>query len=71
MHHLRSSIQYFNKWGWLNDRYRMTINRSLARNYFFTPPLDLVMPGKQTAMLNTMYVVKGEKVQSEELETTV
>ena len=30
--HLDSTIKYFNKWGWLNDRTRNTINRSL-RNH--------------------------------------
>jgi GT2 family glycosyltransferase len=29
-YHLRSSIKYFNKWGWFMDRSRMTINKSLA-----------------------------------------
>jgi len=32
LHHLRSSVQYFNKWGWFNDRKRVVINRSLEDN---------------------------------------
>ncbi|HMH22008.1 MAG TPA: glycosyltransferase family 2 protein [Puia sp.] len=29
-YHLRSSIRYFNKWGWFDDKSRMHINRSLV-----------------------------------------
>jgi GT2 family glycosyltransferase len=28
-YHLRSSIQYFNKWGWFNDRKRALINQAV------------------------------------------
>ena len=28
-HHLSSSIKYFNKWGWFNDKRRTTINKSI------------------------------------------
>ena len=31
-YHLWSSIKYFNKWGWFDDKARMFINRSLIRN---------------------------------------
>ncbi|MBC8034703.1 MAG: glycosyltransferase [Chitinophagaceae bacterium] len=31
-YHIKSSIQYFNKWGWFNDRERLLINRSAIHN---------------------------------------
>ena len=31
-YHLVSSIKYFNKWGWFNDRMRILINRSVIAN---------------------------------------
>ncbi|MBI3883058.1 MAG: glycosyltransferase family 2 protein [Sphingobacteriales bacterium] len=33
-YHLKSSILYFNKWGWFNDDYRNSINESVADNLF-------------------------------------
>jgi GT2 family glycosyltransferase len=41
-HHLRSSIQYFNKWGWFNDRKRALINQSVNSTKvkpLFTKPI--------------------------------
>ena len=32
MHHLVSSIQYFNKWGWFNDSKRNLINNALGKS---------------------------------------
>ena len=31
-YHLLSSIKYFNKWGWFNDKKRILINRSVVNN---------------------------------------
>ncbi|HZE82921.1 MAG TPA: glycosyltransferase family 2 protein [Puia sp.] len=31
-YHLSSSIKYFNKWGWFDDKARMLVNRSLVRD---------------------------------------
>jgi len=31
--HLKSSVKYFNKWGWLDDNNRSYINRLITRNY--------------------------------------
>jgi GT2 family glycosyltransferase len=33
-HHLQSSIKYFNKWGWFNDKRRWTINRVIDQSSF-------------------------------------
>jgi GT2 family glycosyltransferase len=30
LQHLKSSIKYFNKWGWFNDRQRVIINKSIS-----------------------------------------
>lgn len=68
LHHLQSSIKYFNKWGWLNDRYRAAINRSLVSNYFITA--DLVIPGKQHISRKELFAVTTSAVESEELATT-
>lgn len=37
-YHLRSSIKYFNKWGWFNDRKRIVINRSVLDNSLSLQP---------------------------------
>ena len=33
-HHMRSSIKYFNKWGWFNDRRRLLVNSFIDRSSF-------------------------------------
>ncbi len=41
--HLRSSIQYFNKWGWFNDKERASINTSILSNsYFFSNTISIL-----------------------------
>jgi GT2 family glycosyltransferase len=37
-YHLRSSLTYFNKWGWFNDRKRILINRSVIDNSLSLQP---------------------------------
>ena len=32
IHHIKSAIKYFNKWGWINDKNRKTINKSILKN---------------------------------------
>ncbi len=47
-YHLESSIRYFNKWGWFNDRSRMLINKKLVNRTFIPQlkPKELVTISK-------------------------
>jgi GT2 family glycosyltransferase len=41
--HLKSSVQYFNKWGWFNDKERTLINTSILSNsYFFNNTISIL-----------------------------
>ncbi|MEO5562136.1 MAG: glycosyltransferase family 2 protein [Chitinophagaceae bacterium] len=37
-YHLKSSVKYFNKWGWFHDRKRILINRSVVDNSLSLQP---------------------------------
>lgn len=42
--HIDSSIKYFNKWGWFNDKMRVLVNNSLADNSFKRNVNDWTFP---------------------------
>jgi GT2 family glycosyltransferase len=43
-HHLKSSIKYFNKWGWFLDRKRILINRTVLDNSINLQPRETLVP---------------------------
>ena len=47
--HLNSSVKYFNKWGWFNDRMRVLVNNSLADNSFNRNVNDWALPAKESS----------------------
>jgi GT2 family glycosyltransferase len=66
--HLTSSIKYFNKWGWFNDRKRVLINTSILDNSYGLKrklPLRTVIPvaGNGSPRVNN----KKEEIQVNEL----
>jgi GT2 family glycosyltransferase len=66
--HLTSSIKYFNKWGWFNDRKRVLINTSILNNSYGLKrklPLrtDFAVAGKSSFRENS----KKEEIQVNEL----
>ncbi len=57
--HLQSSIKYFNKWGWFNDKMRVAVNNSLANNSFernvreWESPFELIPEKTETKQLSS------------------
>ncbi|MHA4807432.1 glycosyltransferase family 2 protein [Flavitalea flava] len=56
LHHLQSSIRYFNKWGWFNDRSRDLINRALVNNSFRPKPQPWAQTPSKPGILSTIQI---------------
>ena len=62
--HLNSSIKYFNKWGWFNDKMRVLVNNSLADNSFNRNAADWATAAKLTSQ-----ELRGKRRNSEAITT--
>lgn len=55
--HVTSSIKYFNKWGWFNDKKRGVINRSILNNSYMVRKQQHVLSGVSTVSNDSLTII--------------